>query len=48
MSRLPFADNTFDWLWSADCAGHAPAAEPLRLLNELTRVVKPGGSVPLL
>ena len=26
MSRLPFADNTFDWLWSADCAGYVRAA----------------------
>jgi len=48
MSRLPFADNTFDWLWSADCAGYAPAAEPLRLLNELARVVRPGGIVAVL
>lgn len=48
MSRLPFADNTFDWLWSADCAGYAPVAEPLRLLNELARVVRPGGIVAIL
>lgn len=48
MSRLPFADNTFDWLWSADCAGYAPAAEPPRLLNELARVVRPGGIVAIL
>jgi ubiquinone/menaquinone biosynthesis C-methylase UbiE len=48
MNRLPFADNSFDWLWSADCAGYAPAAEPLRLLNELTRVVRPGGIVAIL
>lgn len=48
MSRLPFADSRFDWLWSADCAGYAPIAEPLTLLNELARVVRPGGSVALL
>ncbi len=48
MFQMPFADNTFDWLWSADCAGYAPAAEPLRLLNELTRVVRPGGMVAIL
>ena len=48
MSRLPFADNTFDWLWSADCAGYAPASEPLRLLNELARVVRPGGIMAIL
>lgn len=48
MSRLPFADNTFDWLWSADCAGYAPESEPLSLLRELARVVRPGGSVAIL
>jgi demethylmenaquinone methyltransferase/2-methoxy-6-polyprenyl-1,4-benzoquinol methylase len=48
MIRLPFVDNTFDWLWSADCAGYAPVAEPLRLLNELTRVIRPGGIVAIL
>ncbi|KAF5417584.1 MAG: hypothetical protein C5S48_00135 [Candidatus Methanogaster sp.] len=31
-------------MWSANCAGYAPR-EPLPLLKELARVVKPGGSV---
>ncbi len=44
--RLPFADATFDWAWSADCVGYAPG-EPLPLLKELARVVKPGGRVAL-
>ena len=44
MNNLPFDDNTFDWVWSANCAGYAPG-EPLPLLKELARVVKPGGSV---
>jgi len=44
MNNLPFDDNTFDWVWSANCAGYA-AEEPLPLLKELARVVKPGGSV---
>jgi len=44
MNNLPFDDATFDWVWSANCAGYAPE-EPLPLLKELTRVVKPGGSV---
>ena len=26
MNRLPFADASFDWLWSADCVGY-PAGE---------------------
>ena len=44
MNNLPFDDATFDWVWSANCAGYA-SGEPLPLLKELARVVKPGGSV---
>jgi demethylmenaquinone methyltransferase/2-methoxy-6-polyprenyl-1,4-benzoquinol methylase len=47
MSRLPFAGATFDWVWSADCAGY-PAGELQPLLRELMRVVRPGGSIILL
>ena len=47
MNNLPFDDARFDWVWSANCAGYAPG-EPLPLLKELTRVVKPGGSVIIL
>lgn len=47
MSRLPFAENTFDWVWSADCIGY-PVGELTPLLKELGRVVKPGGSVIIL
>jgi SAM-dependent methyltransferase len=47
MSRLPFADDTFDWVWSADCIGY-PAGELTPLIEELIRVVKPGGSVIIL
>lgn len=45
--EIPFDDDTFDWAWSSDCVGYAPL-EPLPLLKELARVVKPGGSVALL
>ena len=47
VSCLPFEDNAFDWAWSADCIGY-PAGELAPLLQELIRVVKPGGSVILL
>jgi ubiquinone/menaquinone biosynthesis C-methylase UbiE len=44
---LPFDDDSFDWAWSADCVGYAPI-EPVPLVKELVRVVKPGGSVTVL
>jgi demethylmenaquinone methyltransferase/2-methoxy-6-polyprenyl-1,4-benzoquinol methylase len=47
LHALPFEDGTFDWLWSSDCAGYR-AGEPLSLLGELARVVKPGGTVAIL
>ena len=47
VSHLSFDDNTFDWAWSADCIGY-PAGELMPLLEELMRVIKPGGDVILL
>jgi demethylmenaquinone methyltransferase/2-methoxy-6-polyprenyl-1,4-benzoquinol methylase len=47
MNDLPFDDDTFDWMWSMDCVGYAPV-EPLPLIRELVRVVKPGGAVAIL
>jgi ubiquinone/menaquinone biosynthesis C-methylase UbiE len=47
INRLPFDDDTFDWIWSSDSAGY-PAPEPLPLVEELARVVKPGGTVAIL
>ena len=46
VTNIPFSDNTFDWAWSADCIGYGPL-EPLQLLKELARVVKPGGIVAI-
>lgn len=42
--RIPFNDDTLDWVWSVD---YAPG-EPVPLLRELARVVRPGGSVAIL
>jgi len=47
VSRLPFKANSVDWAWSVDCVGFIPAS-PVRLLKELARVVRPGGSVAVL
>jgi demethylmenaquinone methyltransferase/2-methoxy-6-polyprenyl-1,4-benzoquinol methylase len=47
INSLPFDDDTFDWAWSMDCVGYAPI-EPLPLIAELKRVVKPGGTVAIL
>jgi ubiquinone/menaquinone biosynthesis C-methylase UbiE len=47
VSHLPFEDYHFDWAWSADCIGY-PAGELRPLLEELMRVVKPGGDIILL
>lgn len=47
VNSLPFEDNAFDWAWSADCVGYVPA-DPLPMLKELVRVVKPDGTVTIL
>lgn len=45
--RLPFDDDAFDWVWSADCVGYS-SMDPLPLVKELARVVKPGGEVVII
>ena len=47
VSNLPFDDDTFDWAWSVDCVGYAPL-EPLPLVKELARVVRPDGNIAIL
>jgi demethylmenaquinone methyltransferase/2-methoxy-6-polyprenyl-1,4-benzoquinol methylase len=47
VDHLPFDDNSFDWVWSADCIGY-PAGEVEPILKELKRVLKPGGEVIVL
>lgn len=44
--KLPYEADTFDWLWSTDCAGY-PVTDPVPLVKELARVVKPGGRLAL-
>jgi demethylmenaquinone methyltransferase / 2-methoxy-6-polyprenyl-1,4-benzoquinol methylase len=46
VNHLLFDNDTF-WVWSADCIGY-PAEELGPLLEELIRVVKPGGTVNIL
>jgi ubiquinone/menaquinone biosynthesis C-methylase UbiE len=47
IASLPFDDATFGWAWSVDCAGY-PSGEILPLLEEMMRVVAPGGTVAVL
>lgn len=47
VKSLPFDDDSFDWVWSADCIGY-PVGELLPVLKELMRVIKPGGSAIIL
>ncbi|MDD2619883.1 MAG: class I SAM-dependent methyltransferase [Syntrophomonadaceae bacterium] len=44
VGNLPFPDKSFDWACSIDCVG-AIAVDPVPLLKEVIRVVKPGGQV---
>lgn len=48
VGKLPFNDDAFEWIWSTDCAGYPTEDQPLPLLKELARVVKPGGTVAIL
>ena len=47
IKRLPFEDDSFDWIWSSDCAGYPAGGSP-SLLTEFARVVRPGGTVAIL
>lgn len=47
LNQLPFDDDSFDWVWSCDCAGY-PVGVLLPVLQGFRRVVRPGGSVVIL
>jgi len=46
VTRLPFDDRSFDWVWSADCVGY-PAWDLPLVLAELLRVTRPGGCIAI-
>ncbi len=46
--EIPFEGNAFDWAWSSHCVGYAASIEPFTALEELVRVVKPGGCVAII
>ncbi len=51
---LPFEDQVFDWAWCADVLWPGPPSQgflgmdPLPVLGELVRVVRPGGLIAIL
>lgn len=40
---MPFADNSFDLVWSMESGEHMP--DKTKFMGELTRVAAPGGKV---
>jgi len=48
MGDLAFDDDVFDWAWNADTLWPVAGKDPLPLVRELVRVVKPGGIVAIL
>ena len=54
VNSLRFDDNSFDWVWSIDTIWPGPkelgcpSEDPLKIIKEFHRVIKPGGSVFIL
>jgi demethylmenaquinone methyltransferase/2-methoxy-6-polyprenyl-1,4-benzoquinol methylase len=54
LRSLPFQDHAFDWAWCADCLWPGPESQgflgmdPMPVLGELVRVVRPGGLIAVL
>lgn len=43
MGDLPFPDGSFDAVWAASCLMHIPNADLPGTLDEIARVIRPGG-----
>ncbi len=54
INELPFEDQVFDWIWSVDTIWPGPkelgcpSEEPMGIMNEFYRVLKPGGKMYIL
>jgi ubiquinone/menaquinone biosynthesis C-methylase UbiE len=48
MNDLPFDDGAFDWVWNVDTLWPVAGKDPRPLVNELARVVRPGGTIAIL
>ncbi len=47
VTKLPFEDDSFDWVWSTDCIGY-PYLKSSSQIKELSRLTKPGGIIAIL
>jgi ubiquinone/menaquinone biosynthesis C-methylase UbiE len=47
ITKLPYADHTFDAIWNANVTQYLTDDEMTLMLNEFVRVVKPGGVVAI-
>jgi SAM-dependent methyltransferase len=45
MSELPFADNSFDWVFCCEVLHHNDRPGLVQALREVHRVLRPGGSL---
>jgi demethylmenaquinone methyltransferase/2-methoxy-6-polyprenyl-1,4-benzoquinol methylase len=48
MGDLPFDDRAFDWAWSADTLWPVAGKDPLHLVREVARVIRPRGTIAIL
>lgn len=48
VQALPFADNTFDFIFDRGCLHHQYDAEMEKYLSEINRVLRPGGRLFLI